>query len=58
MKKILYLFLILGGLLIVACGTIYEPEPVGIGREYSELKRSPCACLEIKKAPQLPDWMV
>ena len=58
MKKVLYLFLILGGLLIVACGTIYEPEPVGIGREYSELKKSPCACLELKKAPQLPDWMV
>ena len=58
MSKIIYLFLILGGLLVIACGTIYEPEPVGIGREYSELKRSPCACLEIKKAPQLPDWMV
>ena len=58
MKKLLYLFLILGGLLVVACGTIYEPEPVGIGREYSELKKSPCACLELKKAPQLPDWLV
>ena len=58
MKKILYLFLILGGLFVVACGTIYEPEPVGIGREYAELKKSPCACLELKKAPQLPDWMV
>lgn len=58
MKKIVYLFLILCGLAVVACGTIYEPEPVGIGREYSELKKSPCACLELKKAPQLPDWMV
>lgn len=58
MKKALFLFLILGGLLIVACGTIYESDPIGIGREYSELKKSPCACLELKKAPQLPDWMV
>ena len=57
MKKVLCLFLILSALLVVACGTIYEPEPVGIGRDYSELKKSPCACLELKKAPQLPDWL-
>jgi hypothetical protein len=42
----------------VACGSLYEPEPVGIGRDYSELKKSPCACLELKKAPVLPDWLV
>lgn len=57
MKKVFCLFLILSALLVVACGSIYEPEPVGIGREYSELKKSPCACLELKKAPQLPDWL-
>ncbi len=59
MRKILFLFLILGGLCIVACGSgsIFEPEPVGIGRDYSELKKSPCACLELKKAPQLPQWL-
>lgn len=57
MKKAFCLFLILSTLLVVACGTIYEPEPVGIGRDYSELKKSPCACLELKKAPQLPDWL-
>ncbi len=57
MKKVFCLFLILSALLVVACGTMYEPEPVGIGRDYSELKRSPCACLELKKAPQLPDWL-
>ena len=57
MKKVFYLFLILGGLLVAACGSIFEPEPVGIGREYEQLKKSPCACLELKKAPQLPDWL-
>ncbi len=58
MKKTFCLLLILSALGIVACGSIYEPEPVGIGRDYSELKKSPCACLELKKAPVLPEWLV
>ena len=58
MKKTLFLLLVLSVLGIVACGSIYEPEPVGIGRDYSELKKSPCACLELKKAPGLPEWLV
>jgi len=57
MKKTAFFLLILAGLVIVACGSIYEEEPVGIGRDYSELKKSPCACLELKKAPQLPEWL-
>ena len=57
MKKILCLLLLLGALVVAACGSIYEEEPVGIGREYSELKKSPCACLELKKAPELPEWL-
>ena len=57
MKKILCLLLLLGALIVAACGSIYESEPVGIGREYAELKKSPCACLELKKAPQLPEWL-
>ena len=57
MKKICFFLLILGALVVVACGSIYEPSEVGIGTDYSELKRSPCACLELKKAPQLPDWL-
>lgn len=57
MKKILYLSLVVFALAIVACGSLYEPEPVGIGRDYSELKKSPCACLELKKAPVLPEWL-
>ena len=39
-----------------ACGSIYEKEPVGIGPDYAELKKSPCACLQLKKAPALPVW--
>ena len=41
---------------LVACGSIYEKEPVGLGTDYSELKKSPCACLELKLAPGLPEW--
>ena len=41
---------------LVACGSIYEKEPVGMGTDYSELKKSPCACLELKLAPGLPEW--
>jgi hypothetical protein len=58
MKKTLYFLLFLLVFGVVACGSLYEPEPVGIGRDYSELKKSPCACLELKKAPVLPDWLV
>ena len=39
-----------------ACGSIYEKEPVGIGPDWSELKKSPCACLQLEKAPALPAW--
>lgn len=57
MKKHLLLLGILGLIvLMAACGSVYEKEPVGIGPDYSELKKSPCACLELKKAPKLPEW--
>ena len=56
MKKIIYVFLACLGVAIAACGTVYEKAPVGIGTEYSELKKSPCACLELKKAPEVPEW--
>ena len=58
MKKILLILLVLISFVLMACGSIYEQEPVGIGSDYSELKKSPCACLELKKAPTLPEWMV
>ena len=40
-----------------ACGSIYEKEPVGIGPDVSELKRSPCACMLLKMPADLPDWI-
>ncbi len=50
MSKIIHLSLIL--LTLSGCNGVLGrsdkmPEPVGIGYEIDELKRSPCACLEI-----------
>ena len=56
MKKVLYVSLVLGAIVLGACGSVYEKAPVGIGPEYSELKKSPCACLELKNAPEVPEW--
>ena len=41
-----------------ACGSIFEQEPVGIGPDMSELKRSPCACLQLDLKPGRPEWLV
>lgn len=43
--------------LLSACGSIYEKEPVGIGPDLNELKRSPCACMLLKLPADLPDWI-
>lgn len=56
-----YLLLILGSILLLnSCsslrGSIYQEEPVGIGPGYPYLKKSPCACLQIKPKEGLPDW--
>ncbi len=56
MSKISVIFLGCAVVILAACGSIYEKAPVGIGPEYSELKKSPCACLELKKSPKLPEW--
>ena len=56
MNKYLFLFGIIAILSVAACETIYEKETVGIGPDYSELKKSPCACLELEQAPELPEW--
>ncbi len=57
MKKCLFLAGILAVLgLVVACGSVYEKEPVGIGPDYSELKKSPCACVKLDNVPELPLW--
>lgn len=58
MKKYFVVLFVLGlTVLAAACGSVYEKEPVGIGPDYSELKKSPCACLELEKVPALPDWL-
>jgi len=36
--------------LVGACGTT-TAEPVGIGRSADQMKRSPCACIEIPMRP-------
>lgn len=56
MKKYLFLLGIIAALAITACQSVYEQETVGIGPDYSELKKSPCACLELEQAPELPEW--
>jgi hypothetical protein len=47
-------------LLLSGCESLfgsYEvPEPVGIGRSNDDLKRSPCACLEVPQ--QWGDWQI
>ena len=45
-------------LLLSACGSYYEPEPVGVGKDVNELKLSPCACIEVELIKELPDWFV
>jgi len=58
MKKMGKIVLIAGFCAVLsACGSIYEKEPVGIGPDISELKRSPCACLLLKLPENLPDWI-
>lgn len=44
--KMLGIFFILS-IILSACGTLDTPQPVGIGRDVNEYKRSPCACLEL-----------
>ena len=56
MTKYLVALVAVGALILAACGSVYEKEPVGIGPDWSELKKSPCACLQLEKAPALPAW--
>lgn len=41
-----------------SCSSIYEKEPVGIGPDINELKRSPCACMLLETPKNLPDWIL
>lgn len=42
--RFLFLLLLVG---LAACGSIFTPEPIGIGSDRDALKQSPCACDEI-----------
>ena len=52
-KKMVIIFMLL---VLGACGSYYEPEPVGIGKDVNELKMSPCACIEVELDKTLPEW--
>lgn len=54
-KKVILAFAVL---MLSACGSYYEPEPVGIGKDVNELKLSPCACIEVELIKELPEWFV
>lgn len=56
MKKLSILFVLTT--LLAGCGSIHEKSPIGIGTDYGDLKKSPCACLQIKLEPGLPEWLV
>lgn len=57
--KFLSLLMVLaGGFLLASCASEYQPQPRGIGTDPSELKRSPCACLEVETLPGLPEWFM
>ncbi len=59
MNKLKSLFLLLfATVVLAACSSEWEPEPIGIGGDPSELKRSPCACMPLDFERTVPDWMI
>jgi hypothetical protein len=52
-----FIFRVMGAMVILmtitACSSLYgskeSPDPVGIGKDPEELKRSPCACNEVQQ---------
>lgn len=58
MRMYFIVFAVAAAVALSSCGSVYEMEPVGIGPDPSELKRSPCACLEMDFDRSLPDWFV
>ncbi len=53
-KKLLSIVFLLG--LLTACGSDTVPEPIGIGSDVDELKKSPCACIEIPQ--DYSNWQI
>ncbi|MBD2745855.1 hypothetical protein IC232_04000 [Microvirga sp. BT688] len=35
---------------LTACGTLTQEDPIGIGRSPNDLKKSPCACIQLPNA--------
>ncbi|MBO4644723.1 MAG: hypothetical protein J5716_08985 [Alphaproteobacteria bacterium] len=57
MKRVKQAIFMIGLCAVLGACSIYEKEPVGIGSDISELKRSPCACMLLKLPSDLPDWL-
>ncbi len=51
-------FLLFACVFLASCSSEWEPEPIGIGGDPSELKRSPCACMPIDFERSVPDWFI
>lgn len=47
MKKTILVVCVLGAVLAGCAGAKKTPDPIGIGTGVHELKKSPCACLEV-----------
>jgi uncharacterized protein YceK len=54
MKNIPWILAI--SVLVAGCSSILEPQPVGQGTGNSELKRSPCACIQVPQEPAPPGY--
>ncbi len=50
--------LLLSSMILSSCASEWEAEPIGIGSDPSELKRSPCACMPLDFERAIPDWMI
>jgi hypothetical protein len=59
MKRFPVLFVgIVSFMILAGCGSVYNPEAVGIDEDPNALKASPCACLQVETLPGLPEWFV
>ena len=44
------LIVALTALALTACGSLSQDNPIGIGRSPNDLKKSPCACIQLPNA--------
>lgn len=57
-SRVLSVGLLLAMLVLSGCSSIMEMLPVGQGPGPDELKKSPCACVELPQAPIPSAWLV